>query len=67
MRRVLERRAQDLQKGVLPRAAQLANQFGARPLDVLAPEANLGDLLERHATEVRMAAVLSRNISFTRA
>ena len=58
MRRVLERRAQDLQKGVRPRAAQLANQFGARPLDVLAPEANLGDLLARHATEVRMTAVL---------
>jgi phenylpropionate dioxygenase-like ring-hydroxylating dioxygenase large terminal subunit len=57
MRRVLERRAQDLEKGVRPRAAQLANQFGARPLDVVGPEANMGDLLARHATEVRMIAV----------
>jgi phthalate 4,5-dioxygenase oxygenase subunit len=58
MRRVLERRAQELQKGVRPGAAQLAQQFGARPLDVVGPEANLGDLLARHASEVRMAAVL---------
>jgi hypothetical protein len=59
MRRVLERRAQELQKGVRPGAAHLAQQFGARPLDVVGPEANLGDLLARHASEVRMAAVLS--------
>ncbi len=58
MRRVLERRAQDLEKGAPPRAAQLAEQFGARPLDVVAPEANLGDLLARHAAEVRMAGAL---------
>src|SRR5205085_8565566 len=50
MRRILERRAQDLHKGVRPRAAHLASQFGARPLDVVGPEANLGDLLARHAT-----------------
>src|SRR5919202_2819808 len=54
-RRVLERRAQELQKGVAPRSAQLARDFGVRPLDVVAPEANLGDLLARHAAEVRMA------------
>jgi hypothetical protein len=59
MRRVLERRAQDLQKGVAPRAAQLADEFGARPLDVVSPEAGLGDLLAQHAAEVRMTAVLS--------
>jgi len=56
MRRILERRAQDLQKGVPPRAAQLGTRFGARPLDVVAPEANLGDVLTRHAAEVRMPA-----------
>jgi phenylpropionate dioxygenase-like ring-hydroxylating dioxygenase large terminal subunit len=55
MRRILERRAQELQRGVAPRAAELAPQFGVRPLDVVAPEANLGDLLARHAAEVRMA------------
>ena len=55
MRRILERRAQELQKGVALRAAELGQQFGVRPLDVIAPEANLGDLLARHATEVRMA------------
>jgi phthalate 4,5-dioxygenase len=58
MRRVLERRAQDLQKGIRPRAAHLANQFGARPLDVVCPEASLGEVLARYATEVRMTAVL---------
>jgi phthalate 4,5-dioxygenase len=58
MRRVLERRAQELQKGVRPGAAQLAHQFGARPLDVVGPEASLGDLLARHTAEVRMTAVL---------
>ena len=57
MRRVLERRAQDLQKGVRPRSAHLANQFGARPLDVVCPEASLGEVLARYATEVRMTAV----------
>jgi hypothetical protein len=56
MRRVLERRAQELQKGVPPRAVQLADQFGARPLDVVAPESNLGELLARHASDVRMMA-----------
>jgi phthalate 4,5-dioxygenase len=55
MRRILERRARDLQNGVLPRAAELAERFGARPLDVLAPESNLGDLLARYAADVRMA------------
>jgi phthalate 4,5-dioxygenase len=54
MRRVLERRAQDLQKGLAPHAARGGPQFGARPLDVVAPETNLGDLLARHAAEVRM-------------
>jgi phenylpropionate dioxygenase-like ring-hydroxylating dioxygenase large terminal subunit len=58
MRRVLERQAQALQKGTAPRAAQLADQFGARPLDVVALEANLGDLLARHADEVRLPARL---------
>jgi hypothetical protein len=56
MRRILERRAQELQKGVEPRSAVLGEHFQARPLDVVAPEANLGDLLTRHADEVRMAA-----------
>jgi hypothetical protein len=57
MRRILERRAQELQKGAEPRAAGLGEHFGARPLDVVAPEANLGDLLARHSDEVRMAAI----------
>jgi phenylpropionate dioxygenase-like ring-hydroxylating dioxygenase large terminal subunit len=56
MRRILERRAEELQKGAEPRAAALGEHFGARPLDVVAPEASLGDLLARHADEVRMAA-----------
>jgi phenylpropionate dioxygenase-like ring-hydroxylating dioxygenase large terminal subunit len=55
-RRVLERLARDLERGASPRAAHLAARFGARPLDVVAPEPNLGDLLERHADEVRIAA-----------
>ncbi len=55
-RRVLERLARDLERGVPPRAAQLANRFGARPLDVVSPEANLGDLLARYSEEVRIAA-----------
>jgi phthalate 4,5-dioxygenase len=59
MRRILERRAQELQQGQPPRAAELGAQFGARPLDVLAPEASLGDLLARHADEVRMAAAMT--------
>ena len=54
-RRVLERLAQDLQRGLPPRASQLGVHFGSRPLDVVAPEANLGDLLERYAEDVRMA------------
>ncbi len=54
-RRVLERMARDLQRGVVPRASQLGHRFGARPLDVVAPEANLGDLLGQHAEEVRIA------------
>jgi hypothetical protein len=55
MRRVLERRGRDLaEKGFAPQAAELGRQYGARPLDVVAPESNLGDLLARHATEVRM-------------
>jgi phthalate 4,5-dioxygenase len=54
MRRVLERRARDLEKGVPPQAAELGLQYGARPLDAVAPESNLGDLLARHAAEVRM-------------
>jgi phthalate 4,5-dioxygenase len=54
MRRVLERRAQDLQKDVPPQAAELGHQYGARPLDVVAPESNLGDLLARHADDLRM-------------
>lgn len=58
-RRVLEKRARDLQHGVAPRAAALAERFGARPLDVVAPEANLGDLLARYAEEVRMPAAAS--------
>jgi phthalate 4,5-dioxygenase len=56
MRRVLERRAQDLQKGMRPQAIERPNEFGARPLDVVATESNLGDLLTRHADEVRMPA-----------
>jgi phthalate 4,5-dioxygenase len=57
MRRLLERRAQDLVKGVPPQAAQLFDQFSARPLDVVAPESNLGDLLARYDAEVRIARV----------
>ena len=59
MRRILERRAQEVQKGIGPRAAQLADQFGVRPLDVIAAEANLGDLLARHAGELRMASAMA--------
>jgi phthalate 4,5-dioxygenase oxygenase subunit len=54
-RRVLEKRAQDLQQGTPPAAAQLHQRFGARPLDVIAPEDNLGALLASHAHEVRIA------------
>jgi phenylpropionate dioxygenase-like ring-hydroxylating dioxygenase large terminal subunit len=56
-RRLLERLAVNLQRGIAPGASQLADQFGARPLDVVAPQANLGDLLAQHADEVRMAAL----------
>ncbi len=55
-RRVLERLARDLQRGNAPRAAQAGARFGARPLDVIAPDANLGDLLAHHAADLRMAA-----------
>ena len=58
MRRVLERRAQELQKGVEPPSARMADQFRARPLDVVAPEPYLGDLLAHNADEVRMAPAL---------
>ena len=58
-RRVLERRARELQQGTPPRASRLADRFGVRPLDVVAPDANLGDVLARHAAEVRMAATHS--------
>jgi phenylpropionate dioxygenase-like ring-hydroxylating dioxygenase large terminal subunit len=54
-RRVLERLARDLQRGSEPRAAHAGPRFGARPLDVIAPDANLGDLLAHHAADVRMA------------
>ena len=53
-RRILEKRAQDLQKGSPPAAAHLHRRFGARPLDVIAPEDNLGDLLAQHAADLRM-------------
>jgi hypothetical protein len=56
-RRVLERRARELQNGTPPRAAQLARQFGVRPLDVVSPDAHLGDLLARYAEELRMPAL----------
>jgi phenylpropionate dioxygenase-like ring-hydroxylating dioxygenase large terminal subunit len=55
MRRLLERLARDLQRGVPPLASQSGANFGSRPLDVIGPEANLGDLLARHADDVRMA------------
>jgi phthalate 4,5-dioxygenase len=57
-RRVLEKRARDLEKGVEPAAAHLQDGFGARPLDVIAAEDNLGALLARHADEVRMTTAL---------
>jgi nitrite reductase/ring-hydroxylating ferredoxin subunit len=53
-RRVLEKRAQELERGVVPAAAFAEDGFGARPLDVIAPEDNLGFLLTKHADEVRM-------------
>jgi nitrite reductase/ring-hydroxylating ferredoxin subunit len=53
-RRILEKRAQDLQKGTPPAAAKLHERFGTRPLDVIAPEDNLGALLASHGHEVRM-------------
>lgn len=56
MRRMLERRDRDLQNGSPPRGRDLAHQFGVRPLDVVAPDAMLGDVLARHAAEVRMTA-----------
>jgi phthalate 4,5-dioxygenase len=59
MRRILERHAQQLQKGIAPHAAELADQFGVRPLDAISPDANLGDLLARHAGEVRMASAIA--------
>jgi hypothetical protein len=56
MRRILERRAQELQKGVAPAAARLHKHLGARPLDVVSPDGDLGSLLARHADDVRVAA-----------
>jgi phthalate 4,5-dioxygenase oxygenase subunit len=56
MRRILERRAQELQKGVAPAAARLHRHPGARPLDVVSPDDNLGALLARHADDVRVAS-----------
>jgi phenylpropionate dioxygenase-like ring-hydroxylating dioxygenase large terminal subunit len=53
-RRVLEKRAQDVQKGAPAAAAYLHQRFGARPLDVISPDDNLGAVLARHAAEVRM-------------
>jgi hypothetical protein len=55
-RRILETKAQDLQKGSPPAAAGLHTRFGARPLDVVSPDDNLGAVLARYADEVRMAA-----------
>jgi nitrite reductase/ring-hydroxylating ferredoxin subunit len=56
-RRVLEKRAQELQRGNPPAAAHTQEGFGARPLDVIAAEDNLGSLLTRHADDVRMTTV----------
>ena len=56
-RRVIERRAQDLQRGIPPAAAQLHDHYGVRPLDVVSPHNNLGDLLTDHVEETRMTAV----------
>jgi phthalate 4,5-dioxygenase oxygenase subunit len=53
-RRILEKRAQELERGIVPAAAKLHDRFGTRPLDVVAPEDNLGALLASHAHEVRM-------------
>jgi hypothetical protein len=40
-----------------PRASRprCATASPPRPLDIVAPEANLGDLLDHHAEEVRIA------------
>ena len=56
-RRVIERRAHDLQQGTPPTAAQLHDRYGVRPLDVISPHNNLGDLLADHVQETRMTAV----------
>jgi phthalate 4,5-dioxygenase oxygenase subunit len=53
-RRILEKRAQELERGVEPSAVTATHGFGARPLDVIAPDDNLGTLLTRHAEDVRM-------------
>ena len=57
-RRMLEKRAQELEHGFEPAAAQVQDGFGARPLDIVAPEDNLGALLTRHADEVQMTTAL---------
>jgi phthalate 4,5-dioxygenase len=54
-RRILEKKAVDLQKGVAPAAVRLHDKFGARPLDVISPDDNLGGVLSRYAAEARMA------------
>jgi hypothetical protein len=40
-------------------AAQLHDRFGVRPLDVISPHANLGDLLAEHLHETRMTTLIS--------
>jgi phthalate 4,5-dioxygenase len=53
-RRLLERQATFLQKGTAPLAAGLHDRFGVRPLDVVAPNPTLTELLGAHAEELRM-------------
>jgi hypothetical protein len=55
MRRQLERLAQQLQQGRAPVAARLHHLYGVRPLDVIAPQADLRDLLEDQTQATRMA------------
>jgi phenylpropionate dioxygenase-like ring-hydroxylating dioxygenase large terminal subunit len=58
-RRLLERRARELQQGSPPVAAALHDRFGVRPLDAISPHANLGDLLNEHLHETRMTTLAS--------
>jgi phthalate 4,5-dioxygenase len=54
MRRRMLRMIRDLQAGVAPPMAQQSELYRVRPLDIDSPFAELTELLEAHADDVRM-------------